>query len=61
MPDSEYWRKHDDSERRRLASDLTQLASNDVSPALRSHFLWMANVWTRLAEFGPGENAGARR
>jgi hypothetical protein len=56
MPDSDYSRKHD-LECLRLASDLTQLAS---SPALRSHFLRMAKVWTSLAEVGLGANTAKR-
>ena len=56
MTDSEYSRKHD-LECLRLASDLTQLANSNVSPVLRSQFLRMANVWNRLAEFGPDANS----
>ena len=59
MPDSDYSRKHD-LECLRLASDLTQLASSNVSPALRSDFLRMPKVWTSLAEVGPGANTAKR-
>jgi hypothetical protein len=59
MSNSEYSRKHD-LECMRLASDLTQLASNNVIPALRSHFLRMAKIWTSLAEFGPDAHTATR-
>ena len=59
MSDSEYSRKPD-LEGMRLASDLTQLASNTASPASRSHFLRMAKVWTSLAEFGPDAHTATR-
>ena len=59
MSDTEYSRQHD-LECMRLASDLTQLASNNVSPALRSYVLRMAKVWTRLAEFGPDAHTATR-
>jgi hypothetical protein len=56
MADSEYSRKHD-LECLRLASDLTQLANGTVSPVLRSQFLRMAKVWTRLAELDQTQTA----
>jgi hypothetical protein len=59
MPDSDYSRKHD-LECLRLASDLTQLASSNVSPVLRSHFHRMAKVCTSLAEVGPIANTAKR-
>jgi hypothetical protein len=59
MSDSEYSQKLD-LECMRLASDLTQLASNNVSPALRLHFLRMARAWTNLAEFGPDAHTAIR-
>ena len=59
MPDSEYSRKHD-LECLRLASDLTQLASSEVSPGLRSQLLQMAKAWTGQAESGPDVNSPKR-
>ena len=51
MPDSDYLRKHA-LECMRLASDCMQLVGDVSSPALQSHFLRMARVWSERAE-GP--------
>jgi hypothetical protein len=37
----------------RLASDLTQMARDTLSPHLKEHFLRMAKVWTDRAEQAP--------
>jgi hypothetical protein len=37
----------------RLAADCTQLARDVDSPALQSHFLRMAKVWSTLVDRGP--------
>jgi hypothetical protein len=52
VQDSEKSRNHD-LECMRLASDCMQLMGNVRNPALRRHFLRMANVWTAQAERGP--------
>jgi hypothetical protein len=59
MPDSEYLRKHN-LECLRLASDLTQLVSSEVSPGLRSQLLRMAKISTGLEESGPDANSAKR-
>ena len=51
MSESDHLRKHA-LECMRLASDCRQLAAAAPSPALQSHFLRMASVWTALAERG---------
>ena len=52
MSESYYLRKHT-LECMRLASDCMQLAGDAPSPALQSHFLRMARVWTTRADRGP--------
>jgi len=52
MSDSDNLRKHA-LECMRLAADCMQLAGDAPSPALQSHFLRMARVWTTLADQGP--------
>ena len=47
------WRKHE-LDCMRLAADCMQLAGNVDSPALQSHFLRMARVWSDRAVRGPG-------
>ena len=37
----------------RLAADCMQLVGDVRSPALQSHFLRMARVWSSLADRGP--------
>ena len=49
MSMSDNLRKHD-LDCLRLASDLTQLASDVLSPALRTHLLQMAQACTGLVE-----------
>ena len=46
------WRKHE-LECIRLAADCMQLVGDVDSPALRSHFLRMARVWSERAVRGP--------
>ena len=52
MSDSDYSRKYA-LECLRLASDCTQLVGELSSPALQSHFLHMARVWSDRAVRGP--------
>jgi hypothetical protein len=52
MSESDNLRKHA-LECMRLATDCMQLAGDAPSPALQSHFLRMARVWTTLADQGP--------
>jgi hypothetical protein len=40
----------------RLASDLTQLATETPNPGLRTHFLRMAKAWTDQTDHRPIEN-----
>ena len=42
----------------RLASDLTQLASDTLSAELREHCLRMAKVWTDRVEERPNDDSG---
>ena len=51
MSMSDNLRKHD-LDCLRLASDLTQLANDALSPTLRSHLLQMARACTGLVERG---------
>jgi hypothetical protein len=37
----------------RLAGDCMQLAGDVHTPSVKSHFLRMAGVWTRLAHWAP--------
>jgi hypothetical protein len=41
----------------RLASDLTQLASDTLNPHLKEHCLRMAEVWSAEAEKPPVDSA----
>ena len=52
MSDSDYLRKHA-LECLRLASDCMQLVGDVSSPALQSHFLQLARVWSDRAVRGP--------
>ena len=52
MPESDYSRKHA-LECMRLAADSMQLAGDVQNPALQSHFVRMARVWSDLAVRGP--------
>ncbi len=52
MSESDYSRKHA-LECLRLAADCMQLVGDLQNPALQSHFLRMATVWTDLAVRGP--------
>ena len=52
MWESDYSRKHA-LECLRMASDCMQLAGDLPNPALQSHFVRMAGVWTDLAVRGP--------
>ena len=49
MSEWDNMRKHE-LECMRLASDCMQLAGDVDRPALRSHFIRMARVWTTLAQ-----------
>jgi hypothetical protein len=53
VSESVNWRKHE-LECIRLAADCMQLVGNVDSPALQSHFLRMAWVWSDRAVRGPG-------
>jgi hypothetical protein len=53
-------RKHE-LERMRLASDCMQLAGDVDRPALRSHFIRIARVWTTLADRDPSGSGPERR
>jgi hypothetical protein len=57
VSESDYSRKHA-LECLRMASDCMQLAGDLPNPALRSHFVRMASVWSDLAVRGP--NADTR-
>jgi hypothetical protein len=59
MPDSEVSRMQD-LDCLRLASDLTQLASGEISPGLRDQLLQMATALTRQAESGPDADSPER-
>ena len=52
MSESDYSRKHA-LECMRLAADSMQLAGDVQNPALQSHFVRMAMVWSDLAVRGP--------
>jgi len=52
MSDSENDRKRE-LECLRLASELTQLATETLNRDLKTHCLRMANLWTEQAEQGP--------
>ncbi len=60
MSDSDYSRKHA-LECLRLASDCMQLVCDVGSPALQSHFLHMARVWSDLAVRGPTAETQSER
>jgi hypothetical protein len=55
VPESVNWRKHE-LECIRLAADCMQLVGNVDSPALQSHFVRMARVWSDRAIRGPSED-----
>jgi hypothetical protein len=57
VSETDYSRKHA-LECMRMASECMQLAGELQDPALQSHFVRMAKVWTDLAVRGP--NAGTR-
>jgi hypothetical protein len=40
----------------RLASELTQLATETVNPDLKAHCVRLARIWTQQAEQGPNSN-----
>jgi len=52
VSESDYSRKHA-LECMRLAADSMQLAGDVQNPALQSHFVRMARVWSDLADRGP--------
>jgi hypothetical protein len=52
VSESDNFRKHA-LECMRLAADCMQLAGDVHTPALQSHCLRMARVWTTLADRGP--------
>jgi hypothetical protein len=52
VSESVNWRKYE-LECMRLAADCMQLVGNVDSPALQSHFLRMARVWSDRAVRGP--------
>jgi hypothetical protein len=52
VSESDYLRKHA-LECLRLAADSMQLAGDVQNPALQSHFVRMARVWSDLAVRGP--------
>ena len=60
MSESDNWRKHE-LECMRLAADCMQLAGDVHSPALQSHFLRMARVWSSLADQGPSADTSGPR
>ena len=55
MSDSEIHRKRE-LECLRLASELTQLATETVNPDLKAHCVRLAKIWTHQAEQGPNGN-----
>jgi hypothetical protein len=57
VAESDYSRKHE-LECLRMASDCMQLAGDLQNPALQSHFVRMARVWTDLAVQGPNADIG---
>jgi hypothetical protein len=57
VSESDYSRRHA-LECLRLAADCMQLAGDVQNPALQSHFVRMARVWSELAVRGP--NADTR-
>ena len=56
MSKSDNFRKHE-LECMRLAADCMQLVGDVHSPALQSHFLRMARVWSSLADRGPSADS----
>ena len=57
MSETVNWRKHE-LECVRMATDCMQLAGDVQNPALQSHFVRLARVWSDLAVRGP--NADTR-
>ena len=60
MSESDKFQKHE-LECMRLAADCMQLVSDVHSPALQSHFLRMAKVWSILADRRPNAGTQAER
>jgi len=60
VSDSDYSRRHA-LECMRMASDCMQLAGDLQNPALQSHFVRMARVWTDLAVRGPNADTRTER
>jgi hypothetical protein len=60
VPESDNSRKHK-LECTRLAADCMQLVGDVRSPALQSHFLRTAQVWSDLADRGPGADTQGER
>jgi hypothetical protein len=61
VSESDYSRKHA-LECMRLAADSMQLAGDIQNPALQSHFVRMARVWSDRAVRGPnGEYSDGKR
>ena len=59
MSEWDNMRKHE-LECMRLASDCMQLAGDVDRPALRSHFIRIARVWTTLADRDPSGSGPER-
>jgi len=60
VSESDKFQKHE-LECIRLAADCMQLVSDVHSPALQSHFLRMAKVWSILADRRPSAGTQAER
>ena len=60
MSKSDNFRKHE-LECMRLAADCMQLVGDVNNPALQSHFLRMARVWSSLADRGPSADSRNNR
>jgi hypothetical protein len=60
VSESDYSRKHE-LECMRMASDCMQLAGDLQNPALQSHFVRMARVWTDLAAREPNADIETER
>jgi hypothetical protein len=60
VSESDYSRKHA-LERMRMAADCMQLAGDIQNPALQSHFVRMARVWSDLAVRGPSADTQTER
>ena len=57
MSETVNWRKHE-LECVRMAADCMQLAGDVQNPALQSHFVRLARVWSELAVRGPNADTG---